>query len=49
MTIEAARNLGNTLWFGPLEKKIFLLLLQDAAGADVYLAHLHRVSLALLG
>lgn len=35
MTIEAARNLGNILWFGPLEKEFFFPLLQDATDPDV--------------
>lgn len=34
MTIEAARNLGNLLWFGPLKKDFLLPRLQDAADAD---------------
>lgn len=38
MTIEAARNLGNLLWFGPLKKDFLLSRLQDAAVADCLLS-----------
>lgn len=49
MTIEAARNLGNILWFGPLEKEFFFpCLLQDAADPAVTLTYLYRVSLGIV-